>query len=92
MLQGLGFERCVALLLQLLLPLPLVTRSGALAALQSKLATQLLQFLGTSLERVVESERACQVGWMAFREHVFGWNGHGVCQSACSALHRELFG
>lgn len=60
-LQGLGFERCVALLLQLLLPLPLASRLGALAALQAKLSTHLLGFLGTSLERVLESERACQV-------------------------------
>lgn len=61
-LHGLGFERCAALLLQLLLPLPLNARSAALAQLQSKLASQLLSYLGTSLERVMESERACQVG------------------------------
>lgn len=56
-----GFDRCCALLHQLLLPLPLTARSAALGALQSKLAAQLLHFLGTSLERVLESERACQV-------------------------------
>lgn len=61
-MHGWGFERCVALLLQLLLPLPLVARSAALAQLQSKLASQLLSYLGTSLERVLESERSCQVG------------------------------
>ena len=57
-----GFERCVALLLQLLLPLPLHSRSAALAQLQAKLSGTLLTYLGNSLERVLESERACQVG------------------------------
>ena len=64
-MHGWGFERCVSLLLQLLLPLPLVARSAALAQLQSKLASQLLSYLGTSLERVLESERSCQVRGMA---------------------------
>ncbi len=54
----------MSLLLQLLLPLPLVARSAALAQLQSKLASQLLSYLGTSLERVLESERSCQVRGM----------------------------
>ncbi|PSC76534.1 hypothetical protein C2E20_0498 [Micractinium conductrix] len=56
----LGYERCAALLLPLLLPLPVAGRCGALAQLQSKLSSQLLAYLGTSLERVLESERGCQ--------------------------------
>lgn len=52
----------MALLLQLLLPLPLHSRSGALSQLQVKLSGSLLSYLGYSLERVLESERACQVG------------------------------
>ena len=63
----LGYERCAALLLPLLLPLPVAGRCGALAQLQSKLSSQLLAYLGTSLERVLESERGCQVGALRMR-------------------------
>ncbi len=60
-LHCLSYDRCCAALLQLLLPLPPSCRSRALAELQSKLSAQLLSYLGSSLERVLESERGCQV-------------------------------
>ena len=78
-MHGWGFERCVALLLQLLLPLPLVARSAALAQLQSKLASQLLSYLGTSLERVLESERSCQVGRAVERPQGAAWHWRRRC-------------
>lgn len=59
-LHCLGYDRCCAALLQLLLPLPPSCRTHALAELQSKLSAQLLSYLGSSLERVLESERGCQ--------------------------------
>ncbi|KAL4425491.1 hypothetical protein ABPG75_009507 [Micractinium tetrahymenae] len=59
-LHCLGYERCSAALLQLLLPLPPSCRTHTLAHLQSKLSAQLLSHLGSSLERVLESERGCQ--------------------------------
>ena len=71
-LHHIGFERCVALLLQLLLPMPLHSRSGALSQLQAKLSGTLLTYLGNSLERVLESDRACQVG-----------GGGGSCSVHC---------
>ena len=74
----------MALLLPLLLPLPLNTRSGALAQLQSKLATQLLHYLGTSLERVVESERACQVRW---GQCLCCWHGRWEHSGECLLVH-----
>ncbi len=67
-LHQLGFERCSALLLRLLLPLPLHTRSAALAQLQTLASSQLMSYLGSGLERVLESERACQVRKLLYRK------------------------
>ena len=72
-----SYERCVALLHQLVAPLPLHARSAALTHLQSRVSSRLMSFLGAGMERVLESERACQVcaataGWMRV-EHVQDW-------------------
>ena len=72
----------MALLLQLLLPLPLHTRSAALAQLQSLLSSQLMSYLGSGLERVLESERACQVGRLYCGGGLGGRRRLGLCSPA----------
>jgi hypothetical protein len=72
-LHHLGYSRCTALLLQLLLPLSLHGRSGALAQLQGLVSGQLMSYLGPALERVLESEKGCQVGATGSQLLVVGW-------------------